>query len=412
MKDEIGQYDACALTIDEEKEESQPQPATAASGVWRVLWIIYFVMFTDSMSMFVVTPLIGSQATSRWHVDPKHSGMVSGLVLSAYPLSGFVSSLWMGHLGDVYGRKKMMMIGLASGALCMTLFALSTGFEWGLLCFLVAGFFNSNYTHVMAICSDVTEKGQLRNLAFGYMGACLSLSRLVSSAICLLSETSVFFILDPDNPYLLPCVIVSAVHVICLPVVFFCLPDTRRRAISSEVIPSACTVVRLIFRDGVFLKLVFSFALGSLATSAILAVMALFFSLPLVDSGMALTSMEVSLAYCWFSLYGFVFQMALLRPAIAQMSIFAIYLASGTLLTGSALMIAVPPTLFGHTLMFGDQVKYLAMRACLVVTLVLFSIGITCCPSAISAMQSNSLLCESRSGLMMGFNHSLASLCR
>lgn len=173
---------------------------------WRSLLIVYSVILSDAMVVLVIMPFVPVQCRERWHVPEEWVGSATGAILGAFSLSSFLSSFYLGHLSDHYGRKPLVCCGLLAGCLGLLSYGLSTNFYWAFaslflpgaapsgLCLptamsreltshlwcLFAGLVNSNVSIVRAICSDLTLPGEQRTLAMGHINACFSLSRFVS----------------------------------------------------------------------------------------------------------------------------------------------------------------------------------------------------------------------------------------
>jgi MFS family permease len=75
---------------------------------WRSLLIVYCVILSDAMMVFIIMPFVPDQCRKRWSVREHMVGTVSGAILGASALSSFISSFYLGHLSDLYGRKLIL----------------------------------------------------------------------------------------------------------------------------------------------------------------------------------------------------------------------------------------------------------------------------------------------------------------
>ena len=112
---------------------------------------------------------------------------IFGTALSAVPL---------GHLADIVGRKRIMMLGLFTGSLSAISYGLTSSFWVAMFLRFGGGVTNANVVMTSAACADLT-KGKQRVLAFAYLWGVFSISSALSGAF------AGFFLIRRDNRSLL-----------------------------------------------------------------------------------------------------------------------------------------------------------------------------------------------------------------
>ena len=146
----------------------------------RVLPIVFGTLVLDMVGTGMIFPIIPILFT-----DPNsHSFMlagysqagqyfIAGLITALFGLMQFIAAPLLGELSDVYGRKKLLLIGVGVLAISQALFGF--GIAVGSLALLlvsrtVAGLAGANFSIAQAVIADVTApKDRAKN--FGLIGA-------------------------------------------------------------------------------------------------------------------------------------------------------------------------------------------------------------------------------------------------
>jgi MFS family permease len=76
--------------------------------------------------------------------DERKIGNYAGFIISAYPLSQFFFAFMWGYLSDKYGRRPILIIGVAGSAVCSLLFGFSTNIYWAVAVRAMLGALNGN----------------------------------------------------------------------------------------------------------------------------------------------------------------------------------------------------------------------------------------------------------------------------
>ena len=92
----------------------------------------------------------------RLGYTPAASGGAVGLLVAAFSVGNFLTSSLWGHLSDVYGRKPVMLFGLLSCAVFLSLFGFSGTMVVAVSNRFAEGVVNSNVAVTKAYISDLT----------------------------------------------------------------------------------------------------------------------------------------------------------------------------------------------------------------------------------------------------------------
>lgn len=153
-----------------------------------ILPLLFATLLLDTISFGIVVPIIPSLFTDPQSVGFMLTGysheeqlFLAGLITAVFGLMQFLAAPLLGELSDVYGRKRLLALGVGILALSQLLFG--AGIELGLLSLLfvarmVAGLAAANVSIAQAIIADVT-KPEDRAKNFGLIGAAFGIGFIV-----------------------------------------------------------------------------------------------------------------------------------------------------------------------------------------------------------------------------------------
>lgn len=146
----------------------------------RILPVLFITLLLDMIGIGMLIPIIPSLFTDPsshsfllggYSVSSRY--VIAGLVTAIFGFMQFVASPILGELSDMYGRKKLLTIGVAVLAISQLLFATGIAFGSLLLLFVsraIAGIAGANFSIAQAAIADVTlPEDRARN--FGLIGA-------------------------------------------------------------------------------------------------------------------------------------------------------------------------------------------------------------------------------------------------
>ncbi|KAJ3052988.1 hypothetical protein HK097_005254 [Rhizophlyctis rosea] len=114
--------------------------------------------------------------------DPSQIGWYVFLIHSVYSLSQVVSSIPIGLLSDRFGRRKMLLIGLAGNIVSPILFGLARNFEEAVGARVLLGLINGNTGVAKSITGEITTPLTRAN-AFGMFNFWASIGDILGSLI-------------------------------------------------------------------------------------------------------------------------------------------------------------------------------------------------------------------------------------
>lgn len=146
----------------------------------RVIPIIFGTLLLDMVGtgmVFPIIPIIFTDPTSHSFLLQGYSQMqqyfIAGLITALFGLMQFIAAPILGELSDMFGRKKLLLLGVGVLAASQALFGF--GIETGSIAILlisrmIAGLAGANFSIAQAVIADVTEpKDRAKN--FGLIGA-------------------------------------------------------------------------------------------------------------------------------------------------------------------------------------------------------------------------------------------------
>lgn len=195
----------------------------------KVLPVLFVTLLLDMIGTGMIIPLIPSLFTdpsSPAFLLAGHSNqyqlLMAGLVVALFGIMQFVAAPILGELSDLYGRKKLLIVGV--GMLAVSQFFFGVGIEFRLLWLLllsraIAGIASANFSIAQASIADVTApKDRAKN--FGLMGAAFGIGFVLGPVISgwLVSATN-----SPVTPFWFA----SFLGIINLVLVSLLLPETH-----------------------------------------------------------------------------------------------------------------------------------------------------------------------------------------
>ncbi|CAI5982964.1 unnamed protein product [Closterium sp. NIES-64] len=138
-----------------------PKPNPLPRGPVVAICVMYF---TNALAPTILFPFLPLMVAS-FHVtdDPTKLGYYAGYLGSSYFVGSLISSSFWGILSDHWGRKPVLLIGLAANMVCGGAFGLCTSFHAAMLCRLLHGLLSTiaatGRTTVAELC-DSTNQAQ------------------------------------------------------------------------------------------------------------------------------------------------------------------------------------------------------------------------------------------------------------
>jgi MFS family permease len=217
---------------------SRPAGATATvDRPRRAVATVVFVVFLDLVGFGVVIPILPYYVRSFGVGD-----VFIGLLAATYSLTQFLAAPTLGRASDRWGRRPVLTLSLAGGAVAWTIFGLgdpigdaagpAAGIAVLFLARALAGAMGGNIAAAQAYVADVTAPED-RAGALGLVGASFSLGFIFGPAIggALASETAVRAASGlpiPATPFSLPAFGAATMSLVALAVALVALEEPPR----------------------------------------------------------------------------------------------------------------------------------------------------------------------------------------
>ena len=189
-------------------------------GYWP-LWLTHLTQGLHTtmpyvLSVYMVRGFLGEDA------DEEAVGYRVGVLGAAFCLAQTFTSLPLGLLSDRIGRKPIIVIGNISCAVGVVLFGLSRNLRQALLTRLAMGATNGIIGAEKAYIGDnLSRDDQAEAMSL------ISLTWGIGSLVGPLLGGALSGVLFPSRPFMLPCVVASAISVLAVFSTMFCLEEVR-----------------------------------------------------------------------------------------------------------------------------------------------------------------------------------------
>ncbi|GAA95011.1 uncharacterized protein L969DRAFT_96010 [Mixia osmundae IAM 14324] len=174
---------------DDEDEDRQtllsPPPAKALDKpLKRSQWVIMvIIMLCEPVCFSVIFPFINAEIASLG-VPTERVGYSAGAVESAFALAQLFTVLAWGRASDKFGRKPIMISGLAGVAISICSFGLSRTIPGLIVSRSLAGGLSGNVAVAKSMMSEMTSPGSKRRTRmFSLMPVCWSFGCVIGSAL-------------------------------------------------------------------------------------------------------------------------------------------------------------------------------------------------------------------------------------
>ena len=158
----------------------------------KALTILFFTLVLDMIGIGMVIPIIpiiftdaSSSSFLLTGINPKYWYFLAGVATALFGLVQFIAAPILGELSDVYGRKKLLFLGVSVLAVSQCIFGLgiiTKSLTLILVSRLIGGLAAANFSIAQASIADVsTPEHRARN--FGLIGAAFGIGFVVGPAL-------------------------------------------------------------------------------------------------------------------------------------------------------------------------------------------------------------------------------------
>jgi multidrug resistance protein len=158
-------------------QQPAAQTATTFLGLSRPMALILFTVFLDLLGIGLIFP-IGPFYASAFGA----SAFDVGLLFTLFSVAQFLTIPILGALSDRYGRRPVLLIGVAGEVVGYLLFGTATSLTMLYVSRLVAGASSGNIGAAQAYIADISSPRE-RTRSFGLLGAAVSVGFLFGPAL-------------------------------------------------------------------------------------------------------------------------------------------------------------------------------------------------------------------------------------
>eukprot|EP00752_Nemacystus_decipiens_P005353 g4854.t1 len=204
----------------------------------RSVIILALALTTNAYTLVNLFPYVGMMVKHLMNLPTTNeSGYYAGYIASSFTFGRFLTAYVWGHASDSIGRKPVVLIGLSAIVVCSVAFGLSTSFTMAIASRFVLGLLNGIMPAVRAMTREVCGPEHVV-MGMNYIGGSRGVGLVIGTAVGgLLAQPAILYPgtfsatgLFGRYPFLLPNLFGASVALLMLPLVFFCLPETRTRA--------------------------------------------------------------------------------------------------------------------------------------------------------------------------------------
>jgi DHA1 family tetracycline resistance protein-like MFS transporter len=148
----------------------------------RAIPIVLAAVTIDVIGFGIVMPVLPTLITQLGHMDLPAATRVAGWMLAMFAAAQFFAGPVLGHLGDRFGRRPVLMAAMVGFCLDYLLMSLAPNLAWLFVGRALAGVAGATFGPAGAVIADVTPP-QRRAATFGLLGAAFGVGFIIGPAL-------------------------------------------------------------------------------------------------------------------------------------------------------------------------------------------------------------------------------------
>jgi DHA1 family tetracycline resistance protein-like MFS transporter len=148
----------------------------------RAIPIVLAAVVIDVIGFGIVMPVLPALVTQLGHMELDAATRVAGWLLAVFAVAQFFAGPVIGHLGDRFGRRPVLIAAMLGFSLDYLLMAWAPTLAWLFVGRAIAGVTGATFGPAGAVIADVTPP-QKRAAVFGLMGAAFGVGFIIGPAL-------------------------------------------------------------------------------------------------------------------------------------------------------------------------------------------------------------------------------------
>ncbi|MEM1285527.1 MAG: TCR/Tet family MFS transporter [Pseudomonadota bacterium] len=207
---------------------SDETASPAAGGSRKAMAFIMVTVLLDATGLGIIIPVLPQLIanvtdTPAAAIDFAQVATIGGWLMFSYAFMQFLAAPVLGNLSDAYGRRPVLLCGLAMLAVDYLIMALAPTLLWLFIGRIASGMAAATFTTAFAYIADIAPKDK-RAASFGLVGAAFGIAFVIGPAI-----GGVLGSIDPRLPFFAAAFLCALNFLFGLFVLPESLPKTKRR---------------------------------------------------------------------------------------------------------------------------------------------------------------------------------------
>ena len=148
----------------------------------RAVPVVLAAVVIDVIGFGIVMPVLPALVTQLGHLELEAATRVAGWLLAVFAVAQFFAGPVLGHLGDRFGRRPVLIAAMLGFSLDYLLMAWAPTLAWLFVGRAIAGITGATFGPAGAVIADVTPP-QKRASVFGLLGAAFGVGIIVGPAL-------------------------------------------------------------------------------------------------------------------------------------------------------------------------------------------------------------------------------------